>query len=161
MSHFQTIILTGGILYCSSAILGLNDKKLCCKTGLVKLIFILYCCRCFFDFSITFNVIYGVGHLHEIYYAFSMNRLKRFRKIFRLRDFADTVSGGSRAGNSLISFPSESLVFCPKMSDLSKSLIVAHFGEWPEWFAHIAHFGERPKRFANIAHFWCATWAIH
>ena len=48
------------------------------------------------------------------------------------------------------------------------------FGEQPEWLAHgrsflvsnlseslmVPHFGERPERFAHIAHFWWATWAI-
>ena len=45
-----------------------------------------------------------------------------------------------RAGNSLIWFPSESLVFCPKMS------------EWAicskKWATH------------SFAHFWLATWGI-
>ena len=56
----------------------------------------------------------------------------------------------NRAGNLLIGFLSELLVFFEKMSERatwanrSWSLV---FGEWPELFAHIAHF-------------WCATWAI-
>ena len=65
----------------------------------------------------------------------------------------------TRAGNSLIWFPSEALVFCPKMS---------------EWAIHSLIFGERPERFAHdwsfplgdlskllmVAHFWWAKWAI-
>ena len=45
-----------------------------------------------------------------------------------------------RAGNSLIGFPSESLVFCPQMS---------------EWAI-------RSKKWAihSLAHFWWVTWAI-
>ena len=63
-----------------------------------------------------------------------------------------------RAGNSLMGFLCELLVFCEKndqMSDflkktsdsLIRSFLVSHlshsltsliFGEWPEWFAHIA-----------------------
>ena len=69
----------------------------------------------------------------------------------------------SRAGNSLIGVPRESIVFCPKMSD---SLTIAHllwatwanrswfliFDKQPERFAHILIFGEQPERFAHIAH---------
>ena len=54
-----------------------------------------------------------------------------------------------RAGNSLIGFPSESLVFCTKMSDslilsflvsdLSDLLTSLIFNEQPERFTHIAH----------------------
>ena len=49
-------------------------------------------------------------------------------------------SKNHRAGNSLIGFPSESLVFCPKMS---------------EWAI-------RSKKLAihSFAHFWLAIWAI-
>ena len=83
----------------------------------------------------------------------------------------ETFSCGARAGNSLIGFPSESLVFCPKMSDslirsflvsdLSDSLMIAHFHRamWANcsWLLFL---GEQPERFAHIAHFWWATWAI-
>ena len=73
----------------------------------------------------------------------------------------------SRAGNSLIGFPSESLVFYPKKI------------EWAirsknERFTHSLIFGERPERFTHdrsfhlsnlsellmVAHFCWATWAI-
>ena len=77
----------------------------------------------------------------------------------------------SRAGNSLIGFPSESLIFCPKMSEWSihsKKLAIHSF------FTHSLIFGERPERFAQdrsfplsdvseslmVAHFWWASWAI-
>ena len=39
------------------------------------------------------------------------------------------------------------------VSDLSKSLTVAHFGEWPERFAHLLIFGEQPERFAHSRSF--------
>ena len=84
----------------------------------------------------------------------------------------------SRAGDSLIGFLSESLVFCEKMSEwaihskkLSNALI---FGERPEQIAQGCSFmesnlsdsltlliyGEQHERFVHIAHFWWATWAI-
>ena len=46
----------------------------------------------------------------------------------------------SRAGNSLIGFPNESLVFCPKMSEWSIRS--------KKWAIH------------SFAHFWWGTWAI-
>ena len=46
-----------------------------------------------------------------------------------------------RAGNSLIGFPSESLFFCPKMSEWAIC--------WKKWVIH------------SFAHFWWVTWAIH
>ena len=58
-----------------------------------------------------------------------------------------------RAGNLLIGFPSESLVFCEKLAH-------ERFAQKNEWFAHSLIFGERPERFAHIAHFRWATWAI-
>ena len=68
-----------------------------------------------------------------------------------------------RAGNSLIWFPSESLVFCPKMSDLLTSLISS---ERPEQVTHgrsflLSEMGdsltsliwfEQNERFIHIAH---------
>ena len=84
----------------------------------------------------------------------------------------------SGAGNSLICFPCESLVVCPKMSkwaicskqqairsylvsDLSDSLTIDHF-LWATWGnrSWSLIFGERLERFAHIAHFWWAAWAI-
>ena len=73
----------------------------------------------------------------------------------------------ARAGNSLISFMSESLIFCKKLAN-----------EWlakkTEWFAHSLIFGEQPERIAHgclflvsdlskllkVAHFLWATWAL-
>ena len=87
-----------------------------------------------------------------------------------------------RAENSLIRFPSESLIFCPKMCEwaicskkwaihsfthfwwvtwaiCSQSLI---FSEGPEWIAHGRSFLVRDlSDFAHITHFWWATWTIH
>ena len=55
----------------------------------------------------------------------------------------------SRAGNLLIGFPSESLVFGQKMSD---SLI---FGEQPEQFAHDCSFPlSNLSESLMVAHFW-------
>ena len=86
----------------------------------------------------------------------------------------------TRAGNLLIGFLSESLVFCEKMNDwailsknerllirsflvsnLSDSLMVAHF-LWATWVnrSWLLIFGERPEWFAHIALFWWATWEI-
>ena len=88
----------------------------------------------------------------------------------------------ARAGNSLIGFPSESLVFSPKneqmsdslkktsdslirsflVSDLSDLLMIAHF-LWAMWAnrSWSLIFGERPEGFTQIAHFCWATCAIH
>ena len=87
----------------------------------------------------------------------------------------------SRAGNSLIWFPSESLVFCPKMSEwaiFSKKWVIHSFAHvwWAKWvICHIAHFlwgtwanhswslifGKRNEQFTHIAHLIWAKWAIH
>ena len=85
-----------------------------------------------------------------------------------------------RAGNSLIGFPSESLVFTQKrsneqfaqktsdslirsflVSDLSDLLMIAHF-LWAMWANPSGSliFGERSERFTHITHLWWATWAI-
>ena len=63
-----------------------------------------------------------------------------------------------RAGKLLIGYPSESLVFCPKMSN---SLMIAHF-LWATWAnrSWLLIFVERPERFAHIANFLWAAWAI-
>ena len=63
-----------------------------------------------------------------------------------------------RAGNLLIWFPSESLVYCPNMSN---SLTIAHFlgATWANRSWSLI-FGEWPEQFDHIAHFWWATWAI-
>ena len=72
-----------------------------------------------------------------------------------------------RAGNSLTCFLSESLIFCPKMSELA-------FAQKNKRLAHLLIFGERPERFtlgrsflvSNLSEsltslfFWWATWAI-
>ena len=49
----------------------------------------------------------------------------------------------SRAGNSLIRFLSESLVFCKK-----KKLANEQFAQKNEGFAHSLIFDKRPERFA-------------
>ena len=65
----------------------------------------------------------------------------------------------TRAGNLLIWFPSESLVFCQKMSQWaihSKKWAIHSFAHF--WWATLANcswsliFCERPERFAHIAH---------
>ena len=72
----------------------------------------------------------------------------------------------ARAGNSLIDFLSESLVFAKKLAN-------ERFAQKNERFAHLHIFGERPVRFAHhrsfplsdlseslivmVAHFWQAT----
>ena len=78
----------------------------------------------------------------------------------------------NRAGNLLIWFPSESIIFCPKMSKwairskkwairskkMSNSLI---FGERPERFAHNRSFPLSDlSKSLMVAHFWWAVWAI-
>ena len=73
----------------------------------------------------------------------------------------------TRAGNSLIGFPSESLVFCQKWAN-------ERFAQKNEQFTHLLIYGERPEGFAHncsfplsdvsesliVAHFWWATGAI-
>ena len=56
---------------------------------------------------------------------------------------------------------SDSLICSFLMSDLSNSLMIAHF-LWATWAnrSWSLIFGERPERLAHIAHFWWATWAI-
>ena len=74
----------------------------------------------------------------------------------------------SRAGNSVISCLSESLVFLQKnerlshsLKKMSDSLMVAHFW-WATWVncSWSLIFGEWPERFAYSTHFRWATWAI-
>ena len=98
--------------------------------------------------------------------------------------FYEDCKKNNRAGNSLIWFSSESLVFVKKWANelfaqknerFTHSLI---FGERNEWFAHIAHFlwatwgncscslifGERNEWFTHIAHQKRGNerkWAIH
>ena len=84
-------------------------------------------------------------------------------------DFAKIFS---RAGNSLIGFPRESIIFFLKLidslirsflvSNLSDSLTIPHF-LWAPWAncSWSLIFCERPEQFAHIACFWWATWAIH
>ena len=77
--------------------------------------------------------------------------------------FTQSTFLNTRAGNSLIWFPSESLFFCPKMSDLLTSLISS---ERLEWIAHGRSFlvsemsdsltsliwFEQNERFTHITH---------
>ena len=71
-----------------------------------------------------------------------------------------------RAGNSLIGFPSESLIFCPKMSEWairSKKRVIhsfAHFW-WATWAIRSRSLisSEQCERTTH-AHFWGATWAL-
>ena len=72
-----------------------------------------------------------------------------------------------RAGNLLISFLSESLLFCKQISEwairLKKQAMrsFAHFGERPERFAHGRSFlGSDLSESLMVAHFWWANWAI-
>ena len=76
-------------------------------------------------------------------------------KAFQGRTIYVQYALASRGGNSLIWFPSESLVFCPIMSDL---LI---FGERPELFAHNHSFPLSDlSESLMVANFWWAKWAI-
>ena len=69
-----------------------------------------------------------------------------------------------RAGNSLIGFPSKSLIFYPKLSEWAirskkwKIHSFAHFW-WATWVIHSRSLisSERPEQIAHIAHFWWAT----
>ena len=95
---------------------------------------------------------------------FSMHPKKTFDHPYSMFPFSEMKC---RAGNSLIGFPSESLVFCPKISERA---IRSKNGR----FTHSLIFGERPERFTHnrsfplsdlseslmVAHFWWATWVI-
>ena len=64
--------------------------------------------------------------------------------------------------SDLLKKRNDSLICSFLVSDLSNSLMIAHF-LWAtranrSW---LLIFSERPERFAYIAHFWWATWAIH
>ena len=70
----------------------------------------------------------------------------------------------TRAGNSLVGFLSESLIFCEKMSEwaiCTKNERFAHsliFDEWPEWFAHGCSFlVSALSELLMVAYFWWAT----
>ena len=112
-----------------------------CKNKTEK-VCVYFCCHCHISQLIT-KILFTFAIVHTV------------RKV--LADFAPCdwwcyCRALCGAGNSLIGFLSESLIFLRKnlqMRDLlqktSDSLI----------------FGERPERFAHCAHFWWATWAIH
>ena len=73
-------------------------------------------------------------------------------------------SAESRAGNSLIWFPSESLVFCPKMSEWAIHWF-AHFW-WAKWAicSHRLFLLSDLSKSLKVTHFWWtmwANWAIH
>ena len=90
--------------------------------------------------------------------------LKQLRQSWR---WNKTYWAITRAGNSLIGFLSELLVFCKKWAN-------ERFAQKNKQFARSLIFGERPERFAHghsflvsdlmesllVAHFWWATWAI-
>ena len=70
-----------------------------------------------------------------------------------------------RAGNSLIGFLSELLVFCKKMSDLLKKQAIGSFAHflWVTWAisSWSLIFRERPEQFAHIAHFLVSDLSDH
>ena len=64
--------------------------------------------------------------------------------------------------SDLLKAMSDSLIRSFLMSDLSDSLMIAHF-LWANWANHswLLIFGEQPERYANITHLIWAKWAIH
>ena len=59
----------------------------------------------------------------------------------------------NRAGNSLISFLSKSLVFVKKFANERADSLKKN--------SNLLIFGQQPEQFVMVAHFWWATWANH
>ena len=73
-------------------------------------------------------------------FKFSLNIVRFYTAAALIKFWFKLTFSLPRAGNSLIGFPNESLVFCPKMS---------------EWVIP-----SKKRAIHSFAHFWWATWAI-